>query len=148
MHGSWKLSSSLKVLAMGFYEIPIPREIHHSAAFSPGGENIVLASGDLVTAGEVRIWNAMTGDLLKTLRGHSGGVFSVAFSPGGDTIVSAGSDTLVRVWSAQTGQLLHTLESHSGWVDSAAFSPGGETIVTASSDRTVRVWSAKTGALL
>ena len=66
-----------------------------SAAFSPGGENIVSASWDKT----VRVWSAETGELLQTLEGHSREVKSAAFSPGGENIVSASVDATVRSWT-------------------------------------------------
>ncbi|MEC7118520.1 MAG: hypothetical protein VXW65_01275, partial [Pseudomonadota bacterium] len=66
-----------------------------SAAFSPGGENIVSASDDKT----VRVWSAETGELLQTLEGHSRGVMSAAFSPGGENIVSTSADETLRLWT-------------------------------------------------
>ena len=48
-----------------------------SVAFSPDGETIVSGSEDRT----VRLWNAATGEHLRTLRGHTNPVYSVTFSP-------------------------------------------------------------------
>ncbi|MBV8898235.1 MAG: hypothetical protein JO051_17095 [Acidobacteriaceae bacterium] len=103
-----------------------------------------------------------TGELLMTLKGHSGAVNSAAFSPDNQHIITGSSDATARVWSANNGELLLTLKGHSGAVTSAAFSPkkklppnkkhrvimdnlsGG--IITASGDY-VRLWSSE-GSLL
>ena len=66
-----------------------------SAAFSPGGENIVSASWD----NTVRVWSAETGELLQTLEGHTNAVTSAAFSPGGENIVSTSADETLRLWT-------------------------------------------------
>ena len=111
-----------------------------SAQFGPDGQNIVSASADKT----VRVWSAVTGELLQTLKGHSEGVASAQFGPDGRKIVSASADRTVRVWSAVSGELEQTLEGHSGGVNTAQFGPDGQKIVSASYDKTVRVWSAKT----
>jgi hypothetical protein len=67
-----------------------------SAAFSPDGATIVSASYDTT----VRLWDAATGKLLRTLAGHENLVYSAAFSPDGATIVSASYDNTVRLWRA------------------------------------------------
>ena len=91
-----------------------------SVAFSADGSRIVSGSDDKTS----RVWDATTGELIRTLEGHSGWVMSVAFSADGSRIVSGSSDKTSRVWDATTGQLLRTLEGHSGLVMSVAFSAG------------------------
>ena len=116
-------------------------------AVSPDGKTIVGGSWD----NSVRIWDAQTGALLRTLQGHEDSVIneavSVAVSPDGKTIVSGSGDHTVRIWDAQTGALLRTLQGHHGRVYGVAVSPDGKTIVSGG-DKTIRVWDAQTGAPL
>ena len=53
----------------------------------------------------VRVWDAMSGEELKSLAGHLDWVRSVAFSPNGSRIVSGSSDDTVRVWDAMSGEV-------------------------------------------
>jgi WD40 repeat protein len=53
--------------------------------------------------GTVKLWEASTGTLVRTIIGHTGTVNSVAFSPDSQTITSGGIDGSVRIWDAQTG---------------------------------------------
>jgi len=96
----------------------------------------------------VRLWDAATGALQQTLKGHSDSVTSVAFSPDGRQVVSGSDDQTVRLWDVATGALQQTLEGHSGWVTSVAFSSDGKQVVSGSDDKTVRLWDVATGALL
>ena len=112
------------------------------AAFSPDGGRIVTASYD----NTARVWDAATGRVIATLKGHTGRVFrSAAFSPDGGRIVTASDDNTARVWDAATGRVIATLSGHTESVWSATFSPDGRRIVTASDDNTARVWDAATG---
>ncbi len=93
----------------------------------------------------MHIWNAETGDPIRTLKGHTGSVWSVAYSPDGTRIASASSDGTVRIWNADTGDPIRTLKGHTGSVWSVAYSPDGTRIASSGYDRTIRIWNAETG---
>src|SRR5207302_361987 len=95
--------------------------------------------------GEVKVWDAQTGQETLTLRGHTGPVYSVCLSPDGKRLASASQDQTVKVWDAQTGQETLTLKGHTHRVTSVAFSPDGKRLASASEDKTVRVWDAQSG---
>ena len=92
-----------------------------------------------------RVWDAGTGNLIHTLRGHGNSVLCVAYSPDGSRIVTGSTDGYAIIWDAATGSLLRKLPALGGFVCTASFSPDGTRIVTASGDAS-RVWDAGTGA--
>jgi WD40 repeat protein len=95
----------------------------------------------------VRLWNAASGKLERTLRGHGQSVKSVAYSSDGEHVVSAGADATVRIWSVR-GDRVVTLRGHEGPVFSADFDRDGKRVTSAGQDGTVRVWSAAGGEAL
>lgn len=63
----------------------------------------------------VKLWDAASGELLRTLKGHDLAVTSVAFSPDGRFIVSGSLDQSLKLWDARSGALLMTdfdIEGH------------------------------------
>jgi WD40 repeat protein len=72
------------------------------------GKQLASASADET----VRLWDAVTGAALWTLKGHRHLVGSVAFSPDGKQLASASPDATVKLWDAATGAALQTLEGH------------------------------------
>ncbi len=64
-----------------------------SVAFNADGTSIVSGSRD----NTVRVWDAITGTLIRTIEGHTNDVFAVAFSIDGTRIVSGSRDNTVRL---------------------------------------------------
>ena len=61
--------------------------------FSPDGTLVASAGSD----GTVKLWDATTGKLLKTLV-HPDELMTVAFSPDGTLLVSGSYDNLIYLW--------------------------------------------------
>ena len=112
-----------------------------SVAFSPDGNTIASGSWDYT----IRLWNANTGENIRTLTGHTGSVTSVAFNPNGFTVASGSEDGTIRLWHATIGTHVRTLTGHTDWVTSVAFSPDGTTIASGNDDGTIGLWDANTG---
>ena len=67
----------------------------HTIAFSPDG--ISIASGG-EEDGAIRLWDAESGMLKRTLKGHSRLVESVVFSRDGKILASGSDDLTVKLW--------------------------------------------------
>lgn len=112
----------------------------YACAFSPDGSTVATAGYDRA----VRIWQVSTGELVRTLPGHTGIVGGVAFSADGRLLATAGHDRTVRVWDTTTGAS-RVLEGHTDAVVDVAFAPDGRRVASASHDDTVRIWDAVSG---
>ena len=64
-------------------------------------------SATLATGGDdrtVRVWDARSGDHVRTLTGHTSGVLAVAYAPDSATLATGSDDGTVRVWNPRTGR--------------------------------------------
>ncbi|KAF9583230.1 hypothetical protein BGW38_009970 [Lunasporangiospora selenospora] len=98
----------------------------------------------------IQIFDTPTGELLRTLRGHTLGVWALEFSKDVDMVtgekilVSGGCDREVRVWDMHTGQCRQVMLGHTGTIRCLKIY-NRRYAITGSRDATLRVWNIYTG---
>ncbi len=134
----------------------------NSVAFSPDGRFVLSGSCDAkdemisCIKGSVKLWNAATGDEVRSFIGHAGYVFSVAFSPDGRFALSGDDRSVLpddgkrlnsemKLWDVATGKELRSFTGHTNTVRSVAFSPDGRFALSGSGDYTLKLWEVATG---
>lgn len=110
----------------------------YSTAFSSDGTRVLC--GD-----SAKIYDAVTGENIRSFTGHSGSVTAVAFSPDGVYALTGSDDHTAKLWDAGTGTLIRTFDGHRNRVKSVAFSPDGKRVLTTSFDGGMRLWDVATG---
>ena len=60
----------------------------------------------------IGVWRVSSGELIKTLTGHSDSVLSVVFSADGEYLASGSSDKTIGVWRVSSGERIKTLKGH------------------------------------
>jgi WD40 repeat protein len=112
------------------------------AVLSPGGLGVATTKGTIA-----QLWDASTGKLLHTLKGHSSLVTDAEYSPNGLELLTVSDDHTGRIWNVRSGRLFRQLVGHSFPVHFGSFSPDGHWIVTAS-QFTAGLWNARSGELV
>jgi GTPase SAR1 family protein/predicted MPP superfamily phosphohydrolase len=79
-------------------------DVFNSVAFSPDGRWLASGSSD----SSVRLWDASSGELIRSLEGHQDWVRSVAFSQDGRWLASGSDDNTVKLWEVETGAEVET----------------------------------------
>lgn len=113
----------------------------------------------------IKLWDAQSGQCLRTLAGHDNWVRALAFHPNGKALLSASDDKTIRVWDLATGRCSKAVEAHGHFVTSLVWGraapaqgangagtngvngkgeAGGAQVVnvvaSASVDQTVKIW--------
>jgi WD40 repeat protein len=81
----------------------------------------------------ILLWDVESGQLIRTLEGHTAGVGTLQFSPDGRRLLSGSYDHSVRLWDWQLGCELLRLPNMHYVVHQATFSPDGLNIANTDS---------------
>jgi len=104
------------------------------------GNRIVSGSDD----NTLKVWSATTGKCLRTLVGHTGGVWSSQMA--NNVIVSGSTDRTLKVWNVESGTCVHTLYGHTSTVRCMHLHQ--TKVVSGSRDATLRMWDVESGECL
>ena len=89
-------------LTDGSVDVNIP-EAHPegitAVAWSPKGS--IIASGSGFSGGPIRLWDAVSGNLLGVLEGHTSWICELIFSPNGRRLYSSSGDQTIRIWEVE-----------------------------------------------
>ena len=92
---------------------------------SPTADLVAIGPHTAARDQSLKLWDAVTGQPVATLAGHTGAVYDVAFSADGTRLATAGADGTIRLWDPESGAHLLTLDGHIGAIVSVAFNPAG-----------------------
>ncbi len=121
-------------------------DLVRAVVYSADGQWIAGAGGIPGNIGEVLLWNAATGALQHTLKGHRDSVHDVAFNHRTTRLATCSYDKTIRVWDIENGRPTQVLREHTDAVFAVAFSPDDKWLASGAGDRTVKIWDLASGA--
>jgi WD40 repeat protein len=105
-------------------------------AFSPDGSQIATFDEDR----GVRLRDAGTGQVIRTIAGPVSTHSNVAYSPDGGRLASGCPGRRARIWEVESGREWIDLDGLLEEVRGVAFSPDGASLATVCADLSVTVW--------
>src|SRR5712692_1823615 len=112
-------------------------DIVYGVAWSPDRTLLASCSAN----GAICLWDTTNGQIMQTLTGHDGAVWTVDFSADGRLLVSGSEDGSLRLWDVQQGRELQVI-NHRIEVYGVVFGANG-LLANSAEDGAVRVWQTE-----
>lgn len=112
--------------------------------FSPDNARLLTWSFDRT----LRLWDAATGQLLRTVATLPVMFESAAFSPDGTRVIIGNRASTVAYWEPYGDAPPIALPAHESWVLRVAFAPDGRTFASSGLDGAICIFDAATGQLV
>jgi WD40 repeat protein len=107
------------------------------------------AAGTLIATGGfdqvVRVWNADTGALVRSYRGHTNSITDVRFHPTLPLLIAVDEAGELKSWGLDDEQDARELTAHEGPVHDVRFGPSGTWFASSGRDEKVLLWDTQTG---
>jgi len=109
--------------------------------FTRDGKTLLVPGGD----GKIRFIDMASGEIKRTLSGHTNYVYMANFNPDATLLASSSRDNTARIWDVASGQILHTFDGFRCAVKVATFNPDGQLLAASGNDGMLKLWDVKTG---
>lgn len=112
--------------------------------FSPDGAQLASSAADKT----VRLWDVASGELVRSLEGHTHHVLGVDWHANGQTLATASADQTVKVWNVETGGQRRTIGGIPKEVTSIRYLGDSSQFALACADGQVRLYNGDDGKLV
>jgi len=96
----------------------------------------------------IRVWNAESGEPVRTLERNYGPNRGLAWSPDGGRLAATSYNGTVTIWDASDTSPKLTLEGSKGFTTGVAWSPDSSKIAAGFDGSAIHIWDAETGESL
>jgi WD40 repeat protein len=122
---------------------PVPPNVKPAVSGSftltSDGKTLLVPGGD----GKIRFLDMDSGEIKRTLSGHTNYVYMANLSPDAKLLASSSRDNTAKIWDAASGQVLHTFSGFRCAVKVATFSPDGQLLAASGNDGMLKLWDVK-----
>ena len=117
------------------YVLVLQAEKMTQITWSPDGTLLVSGSQD----GSIAIWDVESGELVRTLNGHTKTVTTLAWSPDGTLLASGSQDGCIRIWDVTKGETLMVIVGQKK-IQFVSWSPDGTRLCSLTAEKKLQVW--------
>lgn len=107
---------------------------------SPDGRHVICTTAD----GQIKLWDARSGEKLPGLAPHPDRIESLALVPGQSRALSGGEDGQIVIWDVNSAQPERVLDNRAP-VSALAVSPNAPVAVSGTDQGQINFWSLETG---
>jgi hypothetical protein len=126
----------------GRFDIPTGPAMMIGLFYTPDGSRL-LTVGE---AGQTRVWDAGSGDLIRRWERNLGSSQAAALSMDGRLLVTATRNNAVQVWDVASAGLLRSIQSATeGVLRDVAIRPDGRQCASGGSDGMIYIWELTSG---
>lgn len=125
--------------------IPNNGQRTYGLSLSPDGMQLAAATGAPGRAGEVRVFQTGSGEVLATPFRGDDTILAVAYGQSGKRLAFGGVDGKLRIVETDTWRESLVVSSHSDWLTAVRWHPDGKQVATASRDKTAKVYDVTSG---
>lgn len=97
---------------------------------------------------KIKIWNAETGILVKTIVDQNCSHLFITYSPDSQRIATGGTNNIIKIRDVSTGYLIHHLVAQPSVITCAGYSPDNLKIISGDSNGRINIWDAQYGNLI
>ena len=123
-------------------------EIHSDSVlglkFSPRGNLIASSAADKT----VRLLDLSSGEVRRSLEGHTHHVLAVAWQDDEQTLASASADKTIKIWDIETGEQRRTISGFGKEITALSYVAATNQLVTACADGQARLYDTSNGKSL
>jgi WD40 repeat protein len=119
-----------------------------SIAFSADSRIMIAGGGTPAQFGEIQVWDAVEGKLLRSIEVTRDTVFGASVSADGKKVAVGCTDNTVREFDTETGKELYKVASHENWVLDTVFGVDSKRVVSVGRDRAAKLIDANAGQFL
>ncbi|WP_161566212.1 WD40 repeat domain-containing protein [Mycoavidus cysteinexigens] len=127
------------LVQLNFWRLPTVwvGSLVHDCRYSPDGSWLAVSTDE----GQIKLYQAKTLKLERTLDGHSAAVVRLSFSSDSKLLASADKDHNVMIWDIKHKALLSELVGHTDAVMNVKFLKNSELLASGSADGRAMLWN-------